>query len=121
MIRSNTDPYQTQIIDPALLGTISDATDLYVLDTGCGEGYMARNSMRLALQTSSASTPAAPSSTPRLTHRRRVANSFMPMSLTFRCQPTASTSSWSIVCRMVLPTLASATLSSPGYCALVAA
>jgi ubiquinone/menaquinone biosynthesis C-methylase UbiE len=42
MIRSNADPYQTQITDPALLGAIGDVTGLHVLDAGCGEGYMAR-------------------------------------------------------------------------------
>jgi ubiquinone/menaquinone biosynthesis C-methylase UbiE len=42
MIRSNADPYQTQITDPALLGAIGDVTGLHVLDAGCGEGYLAR-------------------------------------------------------------------------------
>jgi ubiquinone/menaquinone biosynthesis C-methylase UbiE len=42
MIRSNADPYQAQITDPALLSAIGDVTGLHVLDAGCGEGYMAR-------------------------------------------------------------------------------
>jgi 2-polyprenyl-3-methyl-5-hydroxy-6-metoxy-1,4-benzoquinol methylase len=42
MIRSPSDPYQTQLTDPALLEAIGDVMDLHVLDAGCGEGYLAR-------------------------------------------------------------------------------
>jgi ubiquinone/menaquinone biosynthesis C-methylase UbiE len=51
MIRAGTDPYQTQITDPALLDAIGPVTGLDILDAGCGEGYLARRLIELGAGT----------------------------------------------------------------------
>ncbi|OCF84332.1 class I SAM-dependent methyltransferase [Nocardia brasiliensis] len=51
MIRAGTDPYQTQITDPALLNAIGNVDGLDVLDAGCGEGYLARKLLEMGAGT----------------------------------------------------------------------
>lgn len=47
IVREDRDPFRSRLTDPALLDLIGDCSDHIVLDAGCGEGYFARELVRL--------------------------------------------------------------------------